>query len=79
MVAADLFGECAPELLTVADAWRAIGVGYNYSDTTLFITNIQSLLKLIYIESVIISNHLILGHPLLLLPSIFPSITMFSN
>ena len=40
MVAADLFGECSPELLTVADAWRAIGVGYNYSDTTLFITNI---------------------------------------
>ena len=35
--------------------------------------------KLMSIESVIPSNHLILGHPLLLLPSIFPSIWVFSN
>ena len=39
----------------------------------------QSLLKLIYIELVMPSNHLILCHPLLLLPSIFPSIRVFSN
>ena len=39
----------------------------------------QSLLKFISIESVIPSNHLILCHPLLLLPSIFPSIRVFSN
>ena len=39
----------------------------------------QSLLRLISIESVISSNHLILCHPLLLLPSIFPSIRVFSN
>ena len=38
-----------------------------------------SLLKLISIESVITSNHLILCHSLLLLPSIFPSIRVFSN
>ena len=38
-----------------------------------------SLLKLISIESVMPSNHLILCHPLLLLPSIFPSIRVFSN
>ena len=38
-----------------------------------------SLLKLMSIESVMPSNHLILCHPLLLLPSIFPSITVFSN
>ena len=38
-----------------------------------------SLLKLIPIESVMPSNHLILCHPLLLLPSIFPSIRVFSN
>ena len=38
-----------------------------------------SLLKLLSIESVILSNHLILYHPLLLLPSIFPSIQVFSN
>ena len=38
-----------------------------------------SLLKLISIELVMPSNHLILCHPLLLLPSIFPSIGVFSN
>ena len=43
------------------------------------ITNSQSLLKLMCIESVMPSNHLILCHPLLLLPSIFPSIRVFSN
>jgi len=39
----------------------------------------QSLLKLMSIESVMLSNHLILCRPLLLLPSIFPSIRVFSN
>ena len=39
----------------------------------------QSLLKLMSFESVMPSNHLILCHPLLLLPSIFPSIRVFSN
>ena len=39
----------------------------------------QSLLKFISIELVMPSNHLILCHPLLLLPSIFPSIRVFSN
>ena len=43
------------------------------------ITNSQSLLKLMSIESVMPSNHLILCHPLLLLPSIFPNIRVFSN
>ena len=43
------------------------------------ITNSQSLLKLMSIESEIPSNHLILCRPLLLLPSIFPSIRVFSN
>jgi len=41
--------------------------------------NSQSLLKLMFIESVMPSNHLILCRPLLLLPSIFPSIRVFSN
>ena len=45
----------------------------------LSITSSQSLLKLISIESVMPSNHLILCRPLLLLPSIFPSIRVFSN
>ena len=46
---------------------------------SLSITNSQSLLKLMPIESVMPSNHLILCRPLLLLPSIFPSIRVFSN
>ena len=45
----------------------------------LSIINSQSLPKLMSIESVMISNHLILCCPLLLLPSIFPSIRVFSN
>ena len=46
---------------------------------SLSITNSRSLPKLMSIESVMSSNHLILYHPLLLLPSIFPSIRVFSN
>ena len=46
---------------------------------SLSITNSWSLLKLMSIESVIPSNHFILYRPLLLLPSIFPSIRVFSN
>ena len=45
----------------------------------LSITKFWSLLKLLSIESVMPSNHLILCCPLLLLPSIFPSIRVFSN
>ena len=45
----------------------------------LFSTISQSLLKLMSIESVMPSNHLILCHSLLLLPSIFPSVRVFSN
>ena len=39
----------------------------------------QSLLRLMSIESGMLSNHLIFCHPLILLPSVFPSITVFSN
>ena len=46
---------------------------------SLSIANSQSLLKLMSIESVMPSNHLILCHSLLLLPSIFPSIKIFSK
>ena len=46
---------------------------------SLSITISRSLLKLMSIKSVIPSNHLILCHPLHLLPSIFPSIRVFSN
>ena len=53
--------------------WTAV------SQASLSITNYQSTPKLISIESVMPSNHLILCCPLLLLPSIFPSIRVFSN
>ena len=46
---------------------------------SLSITNSQSLLKLMSTEPEMSSNHLILCHPLLLLPSVFPSIRVFSN
>ena len=46
---------------------------------SLSITNSWSLLKLMFIESVMPSNHLILCHPLLFPPSIFPSIRVFSS
>ena len=46
---------------------------------SLSITNSQSLIKLMSIESVMPSKHLILCHSLLFLPSIFPSIRVFSN
>ena len=46
---------------------------------SLSVTNSRSLLKLMFMESVMPSNHLILCHPLLFLPSVFPSIRVFSN
>ena len=49
------------------------------SQASLSVTNFQSLLKFISIESVMPSNNLILCLPLLLLPSIFPSIRVFSD
>ena len=54
---------------TQTTAWQA----------SLSFTMSQSLLKLMSIELVMPSNHLILYHPLLLLPSIFPSIRVFSS
>ena len=56
-----------------ATLWTAEG------QASLSITNSRSLLKLMSIESVMPSNHLILCHPLLLLPSIFPRVRLFSS
>jgi len=52
--------------------------GLQHTRSSLFITNSQSLLKLMSFKSVMPSNHLVLCCPLLL-PSIFPSIRVFSN
>ena len=49
------------------------------SQASLYITNYQCFLHLMPIESKMPSNHLILHHPFLLLPSIFPSIRVFSE
>ena len=59
--------------LTLCDPWTAA------HQASLSITNSQSLLILMPIESVVPSNHLILCHPFLLLPSVFPSIRGFFN
>jgi len=53
--------------------WTAASQAY------LSITNFRSFLELISIESVMPSNHLIICHPLFLLPSIFPTIRVFAN
>ena len=66
-----LFSCCRVQLITTP--WTAA------CQVSLSFTISQSLLKLISIESVMPSKHLILCHPLLLLPSIFPSIRVFSN
>ena len=58
---------------TLCDPWTAA------HQTFLSITNSQSLLKFMSVVSVMLSNHLILCHPLFLLPSTFPSIRVFSN
>ena len=60
-------------------AWLFVTPWTAARQASLSITNSQSLLKRMSIESVMPSNHLILCCPLLLLPSIFPNIRVFSN
>ena len=59
--------------------WLFVTPWTTVHQASLSTTNSRSLLKLMSIESVMPSNHLILCCPLLLLPSIFPSIRVFSN
>ena len=70
-------------LLTVVQllsrVWLLVTPRTAAHQASLSFTVSQSLLKLMSIESVMPSNHLTLCHPLLLLPSIFPSIRVFSN
>ena len=67
------FSSVAQSCLTLWDPWTAA------RQASLSITNSRSLPKPMCIESVMPSNHLILCRPLLLLPSIFPNIGVFSN
>ena len=53
--------------------------GLQHCQASLSFTISWSLLKLMSIESVTLSNYLLLCHPFLLLPSVFPSISVFSN
>ena len=66
-----LFKICCHRVRLFATPWTA--------ELLSFPVDSRSLLKLMFIESVMPSNHLILCHPHLLLPSIFPSIRVFSN
>ena len=59
--------------------WLFVTPWITACQASLSITNSRSLLKPMSIESVMPSNHLILCHPLLLLPPIYPSIRVFSN
>ena len=73
MPSAIQFSSVVQSCPTLCDPWPAA------HQASLSITNSQSLLKLRSIVFVMPSNHLILCHPLLLLPSVFPSIRVFSN
>ena len=64
---------------SLSHVWLFVTPWIAARQTSLFITNSWSLPKLMFIESVMPSNHLILCHPLLLLSSIFLSIGGFSN
>ena len=64
---------------SLSHVWLFVTPWAAASQASLSINNFRSLLKLMSIESLMPSNHLILCRPLLLLPSIFPSIRVFSN
>ena len=63
----------------LSHVWLFVTPWTSARQASLSITTSQSLLRLMSIESVMPSNHLILCHPLLLLPSIIPIIRVFSN
>ena len=74
-----LFLQCFSSVQSLSTIWLFASPWTAARQASLSITNSQSLLKLMSIESVMLSSHLILCRPLLLLPSIFPSIKVFSN
>ena len=74
-----LFPHKRPSVQLLSHVWLIVTPWTEACQASLSITNSWSLLKFMSIASVIPSNHLIICHPLLLLPSIFPSIRVFSN
>ena len=73
------FSEKFNSVQSLTRVWLFVTPWTAAHQASLSITNSQSLLKLMFIESVMPSNHLILYHPLLFPPSVFPSIRVFSN
>ena len=78
-----LVGSClchqVSSVQSLSHVWLFVTPWTAARQASLSITNSRSSLKLMSIESVMSSNHFILSCPLLLLPSIFPSIRVFSN
>ena len=70
---------CKAKMMSLSRVWLFATPWIAARQASLSITSFWSLLKLISIESLMPSNHLILCRPLILLPSIFPSIRAFSN
>ena len=73
-----IFTSLSSSVQSLSRVWLFVNP-WTAHQASLSITNSRSLLGLMPIELVMPSNHLILCHPLLLLPSIFPSIRIFSN
>ena len=73
------FSEKFNSVQSLSHVWLFVTPWTAAHQASLSVTNFQSLLKLMFIESVMPSNHLILYHPLLFPPSVFPSIGVFSN
>ena len=63
----------------LSHVWLFVTPWTTTHQASLSVINSRSLFKLMFVESVMPSSHLILCHPLLLLPSVFPSIRVFSN
>ena len=70
---------CLSSVQSLSWIWLFVTPGTAAHQASLSVTNCRSLLKLMSIESMMPSNHLILCRPLLLPPSIFPSIRVFSK
>ena len=71
--------DCNFVVQSLSHVWLFVTPWTAARQASLFFTVPQSLLKPMFTESVMPSNHLILCHPLLLLPSLFPSIRVFSS
>ena len=71
--------ECVSSVQSLIHVWLFVTLWTAARQASLSMTNTKSLLKLMSIALVMPSNHLIIFHPLLLLPSIFPSIRVLSN